>query len=156
VEQLGAAPDRIFVPTGSGDGIYGIWKGFRELAALGAIPRAPRMVACQSTGADSTVRAFQAGRPRHEPLEHPATVALTIGERIAGDHALRAVYDSGGEAIAVSDEQILDAARRLARQGLALENASAAALACAETLPRADGEKWVVIGSGAAVKWPLS
>ena len=58
VEQLGSAPDRVFVPVGGGDSIYGVWKGFRELLELGAIDRAPRMYACQAGGA-SIVRAIE-------------------------------------------------------------------------------------------------
>jgi threonine synthase len=142
--------------VGSGDGVYGIWKGFRELASARAIPRTPRMIACQAAGADSTVRAFRGRSRRHRPLEETRTVALSIAEKITGDHALRAVYESDGEARSASDEEILAATHRLARMGFALEPASAAALACAEqAIDDSPGETWVLIGTGAAVKWPL-
>jgi threonine synthase len=121
-EWIALSPDRVFVPVGSGDGVYGIWKGFRELATAGAISRTPRMIACQASGADSTVRAFHQRSRRHESLDETRTVALSIAEKIAGDHALRAIYESEGEARAASDE--------------------------------APGETWVLIGTGAAVKWP--
>lgn len=155
-EQMGnAAPDRVFVPAGSGDGIYGVWKGFRELLALGSIRQAPKMIACQAAGADSAYRAFQRGSHRAEPLESVSTVALSIAERITGDHALRAVYQSGGSVVTCSDEATLKAVRLLLRQGLAFEPASAVALACLQQLApeAAPGETWVMIGSGAAVKW---
>ncbi|MGH9668306.1 MAG: pyridoxal-phosphate dependent enzyme, partial [Bryobacteraceae bacterium] len=131
-QQLGRkVPDRVFVPVGSGDGIFGVWKGFWELQQMGLSDRTPRMMACQSENADSTWRAFRRRSLHHEELGTANTVALSIGERIAGDHALRAVYDSNGAALIASDAEILDAARTLAHEGLALEPASAAPLACA-------------------------
>ncbi len=155
-EQLNhAVPDRVFVPTGSGDGIYGVWKGFRELRDLGLTAKAPRMIACQASGADSVFRAFQRKSQHAEVLDSASTVALSIAERVTGDHALRAVYQSGGSVITCSDAEILDASRVLRHQGLALEPASAAALACAQKVAseKTAGETWVVIGSGSAVKW---
>ncbi|MGH9667297.1 MAG: threonine synthase, partial [Bryobacteraceae bacterium] len=82
----------------------------------------------------------------------------SIGERIAGDHALRAVYGSNGAALIASDAEILDAARTLAREGLALEPASAAPLACVRkcAAERTEAGIWIVIGSGTAVKWPAT
>jgi threonine synthase len=158
VQQLGRVPDRVFVPVGSGDGIYGIWKGFRELREMGRTDRTPRMMACQAEPANSTWRAFQKGSRHHEPLENADTVALSIGERITGDHALRAVYDSQGTVLTATDEEILAGARCLASEGLALEPASAAPFVCAQKFsPQAEeGEVWVTIGSGAAVKWPAT
>jgi threonine synthase len=156
--QLGGrVPDRVFVPVGSGDGIFGVWKGFWEMRQMGLTPGTPRMVACQSESANSTWRAFTRRSLHHEELEEANTVALSIGERITGDHALRAVYDSDGTVLTASDAEILDAARALAREGLALEPASAAPLACARKIAaEGAGEIWVVIGSGTAVKWPAT
>lgn len=155
-EQLDhSVPDRVFVPAGSGDGIYGVWKGFRELHKFGWVPNTPKMIACQASGADSAFRAFQKKSHHAEMLDSTSTVALSIAERIIGDHALRAVYESGGSVLTCSDEQILDAQRLLMRQGFALEPASAAPLACLQQLASdwSPGETWVVVGSGAAVKW---
>lgn len=155
-EQLGSqVPDRVFVPTGSGDGIYGIWKGFRELRELGWATKTPKMIACQASGADSVFRAFQRKSQHADLLDSTNTVALSIAERITGDHALRAVYQSGGSVLTCSDEEILEAARLLRRQGFALEPASAAALACVQQVASewTAGETSVVIGSGSAVKW---
>ena len=62
VEQLGGkAPDRVYAPVGSGDGFYGVWKGFVELHKAGVLDRLPRMVACQASGANPYVRAFRRG-----------------------------------------------------------------------------------------------
>lgn len=156
-QQLGGkVPDRVFVPVGSGDGLYGIWKGFKELQCTGQSDRLPRMYACQSTGANPYVRAFRDGKKHLTPLECAHTVALSIEEKIGGELALRAVYESGGAALEVTDDEILRSASGLARKGLALEPASAAAMACASNLTEdgGDAERWVVIGTGAAIKWP--
>jgi threonine synthase len=155
-EQMGqSAPDRVFVPTGSGDGIYGVWKGFRELRDLGWIAKAPKMMACQASGADSAFRGFQRKSRHAEILSSTSTIALSIAERITGDHALRAVYESRGSVLTCTDEETIQAQRLLMRHGLALEAASAVALACMKTVTSeaAAGESWVVIGSGAAIKW---
>lgn len=156
VQELGRAPDRVFVPVGSGDGIYGIWKGFRELRESGVIERVPRMIACQSAGADSLVRAIHAGRSRVETLDHVDTAALSIGERVTGDHAARAVTESNGDAVAIVDQDLFAAVASVGRQGLSIETSSAASVAgmkmCEPASP--DGETWIAIASGAGIKWP--
>jgi len=155
-EQMGrSAPDRVFVPTGSGDGIYGVWKGFRELRDLGWIARAPKMMACQASGADSAFRAFQRQSRHSEMLPSTSTIALSIAERITGDHALRAVYESAGSVLTCADDETIQAQRLLMRYGLALEPASAVAFACMKKVASeaTAGETWVAVGSGAAVKW---
>ena len=156
VEELGQPPDRVFVPVGSGDGIYGIWKGFRELRDAGLIQRAPRMIACQAAGADSLVRAVNAGRSSIKMLDRVETAALSIGERITGDHAARAVYESRGNAVAVTDEELFRAVSCAARQGLSMEVSSAASWAAMRISQPASSENeiWVAIASGASIKWP--
>jgi threonine synthase len=155
-EQLDrSVPDRVFIPIGSGDGIYGVWKGFRELRELGWADKAPKMIACQASGADSAFRAFRRRSHHAEPLDRVSTIALSIAERVTGDHALRAVYQSGGSVLTCSDEETLAAMRLLMHQGFAIEPASAVALACLQkvALEWTAGETWVIIGSGAVVKW---
>ena len=157
--QLGGrVPDRVFAPVGSGDGLYGIWKGFVELCRAGAASGTPRMYACQASGANPYVRAFETRATHLTELASANTVALSIAEPIGGEPALQALYESGGGALAVDDPVILDNAARLARRGIALEPASAAAVACARNLAAtaAAGELWVAIGTGAACKWPNS
>ena len=163
-EEFGwTAPDRVFVSVGSGDGIYGIWKGFRELLERGRIAKVPRVIACQASGADTLVRAWTAGDRTNHALQFAESAALSVSEPITGDHALHAVYDSHGSAIRASDAEIAGACQRLQRTGLALELASALAYRCAETTAEREKhqlkgrpERWVVVGSGAAVKWPDS
>ena len=158
--QLGRVPSRVFVGVGSGDGIYGIWKGFRELRECGVVKSVPRMIGCQTVGANSLVRAFRKGVRTVVPLSSKKTVASSLAELAVGEQALDAVYDSEGEALEITDQEALDAMRWAARRGIALEPSSAVPLACLRK-SRAigsndinDGEIWVSIGSGAAPKWP--
>jgi len=112
-EQLGwQLPDVILYPTGGGTGLIGMWKAFAELRELGWIgEKLPRMVAVQSSGCAPMVRAFEAGLEHAEPWEDAATVAAGIRVPAAvGDFLiLRAVRESGGFAVAVDDERIIEA-----------------------------------------------
>jgi threonine synthase len=112
-EQLGwNVPDAIFYPTGGGTGLIGMWKAFDELEAVGLIgSRRPRMYAVQAEGCAPMVRAFEQGEEFAERWENPATVATGIRvPKAVGDFLiLRAVRESGGAAIAVSEDSILQA-----------------------------------------------
>ena len=118
-EQLGwELPDAIFYPTGGGTGLIGMWKAFDELEAVGLIgPERPRMYAVQAEGCAPIVRAFENGDEFAERWEHAATVATGIRvPKAVGDFLiLRAVRKSGGAAIAVPDEAILQAVEDAAR-----------------------------------------
>jgi threonine synthase len=118
-EQLGwELPDAIFYPTGGGTGLIGMWKGFDELEAVGLIgSKRPRMYAVQAQGCAPMVRAFENGDEFAERWEHAATVATGIRvPKAVGDFLiLRAVRESGGAAIAVSEEAILQAVEDAAR-----------------------------------------
>ena len=114
-EQLGwRMPDAIFYPTGGGTGLIGMWKAFDELQASGLIgPERPRMFAIQAEGCAPIVRAYEAGAEFAERWEGAATMATGIRvPKAVGDFLiLRAVRDSGGAALAVSEEAILEAVR---------------------------------------------
>ena len=118
-EQLGwKLPDAIFYPTGGGTGLIGMWKAFDELEAVGLIgPERPRMYAVQAEGCAPIVRAFEKGEEFAERWEHAATVATGIRvPKAVGDFLiLRAVRESGGAGIAVSEEAILQAVEDAAR-----------------------------------------
>ena len=118
-EQLGwDVPDAIFYPTGGGTGLIGMWKAFDELQAVGLIgSKRPRMYAVQAEGCAPMVRAFEKGEEFAERWEHAATVATGIRvPKAVGDFLiLRAVRESGGAAIAVSEEAILQAVEDAAR-----------------------------------------
>lgn len=113
VEQLGwDVPDAIFYPTGGGTGLIGMWKAFDELEAVGLIgSKRPRMYAVQAEGCAPMVRAFEQGEEYAERWEDPATVATGIRvPKAVGDFLiLRAVRESGGAAMAVSEQAIMQA-----------------------------------------------
>ena len=112
-EQLGwELPDAIFYPTGGGTGLIGMWKAFEELEAIGLIgSKRPRMYAVQAEGCAPIVRAFNKREEFADRWENAATVATGIRvPKAVGDFLiLRAVRESGGAALAVSEEAILEA-----------------------------------------------
>lgn len=118
-EQFGwEPPDAIFYPTGGGTGLIGMWKAFDELEAVGLIgSKRPRMYAVQAEGCAPIVRAFERGEEFAERWENAATVATGIRvPKAVGDFLiLRAVRESAGAAIAVSEEAILKAVDDAAR-----------------------------------------
>ena len=117
-EQMGwELPDAIVYPTGGGTGIVGIWKAFQEMEELGWIDsRRPRMFAVQSEGCAPIVRAIQEGSEFARPWENAQTIAAGIRVPSAiGDYLiLRAIRESGGGAVTVSDEEILDHIKQVA------------------------------------------
>ncbi len=114
-EQLGwTLPDAIFYPTGGGTGLIGMWKAFDELEAIGLIgSKRPRMYAIQAEGCAPMVRAFEAGEEFAARWEGAATMATGIRvPKAVGDFLiLRAVRESKGAALAVSEEAIMEALR---------------------------------------------
>jgi len=117
-EQLGwEAPDKIFVSVGDGCIIGGLGKGLRDLKALGFIDRMPQLIGVQAEGSAVLVDAWRRGSEEIRPIV-PHTLADSISVGVPRDRikALRAVRETGGEYIAVSDEEILDAMRVLARK----------------------------------------
>ena len=108
----------IFYPTGGGTGLIGMWKAFAELEAIGFIgSKRPRMVAVQAAGCAPMVRAFEAGDETASRWEGAHTVAsgIRVPQAIGDFLILRAVRESGGFAIAVSDEAIMAAVASVAR-----------------------------------------
>ena len=158
VEQLGRPPDAMFVPVAAGDGLYGPWKGFRELRELGFAETAPRMVAVQAAGCDPVVQGFARGLDRVPVHPDPRTFALSIADETAGGVALRALRESGGAAVSVSDAAIAAAMRHLAQLGLAVEPSAAASVAGALAEQRAGrigpDQDVVCMVTGALAKWP--
>jgi threonine synthase len=116
-EQLAwQAPDKIFVAVGDGCIIGGLWKGLKDLHALGLIDRLPQLIGVQAEGSAVLFKAWQEGTETITPIV-PDTIADSISVGIPRDaiKALRAVRESGGQFVAVSDDEILDAMRVLAR-----------------------------------------
>jgi threonine synthase len=117
-EQL-QLPDVIFYPTGGGTGLIGMWKAFDEMEQLGWIGKArPRMVVVQASGCAPIVAAFEAGAEHAEMVPDAFTVAagLRVPKAIGDFLMLKVLQESGGTAVAVSDEELLEGVDELARQ----------------------------------------
>lgn len=163
-EQLGwQMPSVIFYPTGGGTGLIGMWKAFDELEAIGFIgSERPRMVAVQATGCAPIVDAWEKGLD-HAPLwENAHTVAAGIRVPVAiGDFLiLQAVRDSGGFAIAVEDDAILDVQKRIGQEDGLLLCPEGAATAAAYLQALRDGlvqksDRIVLFNCGNGLKYPM-
>ena len=162
-EQLGWEwPDWMIYPTGGGTGIVGMWKACAELEALGWMPagRRPRMVSVQAEGCAPIVRAFHAGADRAEPWEGARTVAdgLRVPRAIGDFLILRALRDSGGTAVAVSDAAMIAAMREMgATEGLSAAPEGGATLVALRTLLAqgtiAPSDHVVLFNTGGALKY---
>ncbi len=146
---------------GNAGNISAIWKGFCELKDLGLIDDTPRMLGVQAEGAAPIARAVKEGSDKIEPVAKPETVAtaIRIGAPVNWRKALRAVRESGGTVEVVSDEEILQAQRLLARsEGIFVEPASASSIAglkklVASGIVKSD-ERTVCITTGHGLKDP--
>src|SRR5438034_9801337 len=109
-EQLGwRLPDLIVYPTGGGVGLIGMWKAFDELRAIGWLgAKLPRFVAAQAGGCAPIVDAFSNGLDESRPWPDPTTFAagIRVPKALAGFIVLRALRESEGTALAVSDDEI--------------------------------------------------
>ncbi len=156
-------PDAIVYPTGGGTGLIGMWKAFDELERLGWIgPRRPRMFAVQAAGCAPIVRAWEAGAEVAEPVAEPRTVAsgLRVPSALGDFLILDAVRRSGGAAVAVQDDALLDGARALAREEGILGSPEAGAVVAAlpgllEAGRIGPGERVVAVVTGHGIKYPV-
>jgi len=118
-EQLnGELPDVILYPTGGGTGLIGMWKAFDEMEQMGWIDdRRPRMVSVQADGCAPIVRAFEEGTETARPWKNARTGAsgLRVPVAVADFLMLRAIRDSGGCAVSVSDQELIAATHEMAR-----------------------------------------
>ena len=155
-------PDAIFYPTGGGVGLIGMWKAFEEMEKLGWIGgRRPKMIAVQAEGCQPVVRAFEENEPRSRFYENAHTVAagLRVPKPLGDFLVLEAVRQSGGTAIAVSDDALLEAGVRLAAdEGIYAAPEGAACVAALEKL-LASGflkrtDRIVLYNTGSGLKYP--
>jgi threonine synthase len=113
-EQLDwTLPAMIIYPTGGGTGLIGMWKAFLELIAAGLVQGPmPRLVSVQSAGCAPVIKAFEEGKTACEPWPDPRTLAsgLRVPGPLGGALMLRAIRESNGGAVAVTDDQLLDGA----------------------------------------------
>lgn len=152
------APDNIIMPVGAGSNLLGCAFGFRELLKAGQIARLPRLFAAQPLSCSPIDASFVAGTDR--PVARPVT--KTIAEGAAITHPLRlremilALRESGGETVALTEAEIIDSLRRLARLGIFTEPTSATAAAALDKLLERgsirEDERTIVIITGTGMK----
>jgi threonine synthase len=156
-------PDVILYPTGGGTGLVGIWKAFEELAALGWLEdarRRPRLVAVQAAGCDPVVQAFLDGSEGVEapPAAHTIAAGLRVPKPLGDRWMLRVLRASGGSAVAVDDEELLQGVRSLARsEGLFVAPEAGALVAAVHKL-LGDGriaahEQVLLLSTGTGLKY---
>jgi threonine synthase len=133
VDEMGwRSPDRIILPVGNAGNISAIWKGVKEFHIAGFIDDLPRMTGIQAEGAAPIAHAVWEGLDDITPVKKPETIAtaIRIGAPVSATKAIRAIYDSDGLAETVSDNEILNSQKLLARkEGIGVEPASAASIA---------------------------
>jgi threonine synthase len=162
-EQMGwELPDAIFYPTGGGVGMIGMWKAFDEMEKLGWIgSRRPKMIAVQAEGCQPIVRAFEEHAQRSEfyPDAHTIAAGLRVPKPLGDFLVLKAVRDSGGTAIAVSDDEMLEAGIQLASdEGMYAAPEGAACVAAARRLIASGflkpADRIVLYNTGSGLKYP--
>jgi len=154
-------PDVILCPTGGGTGLVGMWKAFDELQQLGWISeKRPRMISVQAAGCAPIVRAFEAGARFAAEFENAATVAsgLRVPKAIGDFLILDAIRESEGTAIAVTDDELVEGAREMARtEGIfAAPEGGACVPALRKLLARGDvkpDERVVILNTGSGIKY---
>lgn len=161
-EDYGTFPDRIVLPVGNAGNTAALYKAFRELVTSGALSsdEVPKLTGVQAAGAAPMVEAIEEGKEeveRWEEVETRAT-AIRIGNPVNAPKALPGIRATGGTAVAVSDDEITDAQRALASEGVGVEPASAASVAGLRKL-RDDGtvsndERVVCLTTGHLLKDP--
>jgi threonine synthase len=155
-------PDWMIYPTGGGTGMVGMWKAMEELEQLGwmAPRRRPRMVSVQAEGCAPIVRAFREGTPKAAPWEQAETVAdgLRVPRAIGDFLILRAVRESGGTAVTVSDADMVAGMVAIgSSEGISAAPEGGATLAALEALVAdgtiATGDSVVLFNTGGALKY---
>ena len=156
-------PDVIFYPTGGGTGLIGMWKAFEELEAIGWIgKKRPKMIAVQADGCAPIVKAFQEGKEHAPVWENATTAAAGIRVPVAvGDFLiLRAVRESGGFAVSVSEEDIFETRDDAAKRDGVLLCPEGAATLVAYELALKDGlvkktETAILYNCATGLKYPM-
>ena len=116
MEQLDwKAPDYIAISVGDGCTIAGLWKGLKDLCAIGFIERLPRLISAQAEGCCPLNRAIETGEPWHPMEENTLADSIAVGVPRNADKALMAIRESNGLTVNVSDEEIMAAQKLLGR-----------------------------------------
>ena len=161
-EQMGwCLPDVVIYPTGGGTGLIGMWKAFDEMEELGWIgAKRPRMVTVQSEGCAPMVKAFHDDQEFAAPWPEAATIAdgLRVPAAVGDFLILRTLRESGGTAVAVSDQEMMQAARLIgSSEGIFVCPEGAATLVAFQKLRRegwiGDDEIVVLFNTGSGLKY---
>ena len=116
MEQLDwKAPDYIAISVGDGCTIAGLWKGLKDLYAIGFIEKLPRLISAQAEGCCPLNRAIETGKPWHPMEENTLADSIAVGVPRNADKALMAIRESNGLTVNVSDEEIMAAQKLLGR-----------------------------------------
>jgi threonine synthase len=158
-EQLGfEAPDNVVTPLGYGSNVMGCLRGFDELLRNGEIERMPRIFGVQAANCAPYYAAYRAGADALVPTDIQSTIAegIASSKPTRVKEVLDGVRESGGAIVAVSEAEIVDALRELARKGLYVEPTSAAGAAGLTQLLASGavkpGEKTVLVLTGSGLK----
>jgi len=154
-------PDVILYPCGGGVGLIGMWKAFAELEELGWIgKKRPKMISVQALGCEPITRAFQQNTPASQFFENAHTVAsgLRVPKALGDFLVLEAVRESGGTALSISDEDMLDAGVLLAeREGIFAAPEGGACVAAVKQLLKTgflkSNERIVIYNTGSGLKY---
>jgi threonine synthase len=151
----GQTPDLVVVPTSYAEGLFGIWKGFRDLVLLGRARVTPRMAAAEPAGGPLGA-AFERGDGAIARVPRRPTVARGIGGTVNAYIGLVALSASDGFVAQATDEQILEAQRDLSHEGIFAEPASATALAGLRAVARRGelppGQRIVLVNTSSGLK----
>jgi threonine synthase len=154
------APDYVIIPVSSGGNFRGVLKGFEEFKSVGLIDTVPKFIAVQAEGCAPIAEGFEEGREKVERIRDPKTIAHAIENPYppSGNQVLRKLRENGGLALAVSDEEILDAQGILAQEGIFGQPAACSPLAAAKRLVGngylKPDDKIVLIITGSGLKVP--
>jgi len=130
-EQLNwDVPDKVIVPVGDGNIISGLWKGFNDLYRIGFIEKLPKMIGAQSQNASAIVDASATDGILQDQPAHTVADSINVGKPRDATMAVRAIRESGGCGVKVTDEEIIQSIPRLAREtGVFVEPGAAASYA---------------------------
>lgn len=156
------APDVILYPTGGGVGLIGIWKAYQELMEIGWVDgRFPKLVAVQAEGCAPIVKAYNEGKDHSEMCHGAQTVAggIRVPKALGDFLVLEAIKETGGTAVAVSDDELLEGVKLAAvTEGTFICPEGGAAVAAARRLVQSgyiqSTDKVVILNTGAGIKYP--
>lgn len=156
-EQLGRrAPDAVATPVGHGGLFLGFYRGFKALHDAGLIDRLPRMIAVQSAGVDPIARGWETGSEAPPAIKPAPSVAdgILVDMPVRGEQILRALYDTDGFALRVSNADIEAAQQQMQKRGFMIEATSAVTAAALERIRQRIGEdaELVIALTGSGLK----